>query len=386
MKYPLVENPFDAEDLEALNRIIRSGQFTMGPKVSAFEQSFAKKHGSKYAVMVNSGSSANLIGLNALFYKSQSPLKTGDEVLAPALGWATTWAPLRQLGLKVKIVDIDLETLNVDVKAYENAVTDQTKAIITVSILGNPLDFSPLKNLCREKGLLLFEDNCESMGATSQNRPCGTFGDVGTFSFFYSHHMSTMEGGMILTTDPEIHEICLKLRAHGWTRGLPENEKEELGREIYTFSLPGYNVRPLEFSGALGLSQLEKLDQKIKGRRENARLFQDMMSSFRSIQIQKEKYGESSWYAFTMILNEGSIKDRNALIRHLRDYEIESRMITGGCFTRHPMARYFEYTESTPLNNALKAHDQGLFVANFSTPMKSKLDLLYKALKAFGAN
>ena len=169
--YPLVPNKFDKADIEAAMSSLKTDQWTMGPSVRAFEAEFANAVGKKYAVMVNSGSSANLVAYTAFFFRKNNPLKKGDEVLVPALAWATTWAPLWQLGLKARVIDINPETLNVDADAFRKAITPQTKMVVGVSILGNPADLPGTQALCKEKGLIFMEDNCESIGATvGENR------------------------------------------------------------------------------------------------------------------------------------------------------------------------------------------------------------------------
>ena len=382
MIYPLVMNPFDDADIKTLIETIKSGQFTMGPQVKEFESQFAKKCGSRFAVMVNSGSSANLIATFAMLYKKLNPLTQNCEVLVPAIGWSTTWAPLQQAGFRVKIVDVNPETLNVDVDSYRRAMTENTRMIVTVSILGNPLDFTALKKLCAEKNVILFEDNCESIGATVNEKFCGSFGDVGTFSFFYSHHISTIEGGMVVTDDEETYHILLSLRAHGWTRELPQAENEL--RQNYNFVLPGFNVRPIEMSGALGLSQLKKLDKIVEKRRSNALLFSTMMKKHETrFAIQLEKFGRSSWYAFPIILKQGGESRRNRLLQHLQQHGIEARMVTGGCLTLHPMRKFFNIVSAEPPLQAERIHNAGLFVANHAADMTTMLGALDKALGEF---
>ena len=218
MNYELAYSTFDDKEREAMYKVIQSDMFTMGKNVKAFEEEFAKFFGKKYAAMVNSGSSANLVGVAALFYKKENPLKAGDEVIVPCISWATTYHPLQQYGLKLKFVDIDLETLNYDIDELKKAVTSETKMIVTVSILGNPNYFDEIEKICEENNIYLFDDNCEAMGAKYNGKFTGTSGIINTYSTFFSHHISTMEGGLILTDDYEIYCLCKSLRNHGWTR------------------------------------------------------------------------------------------------------------------------------------------------------------------------
>jgi CDP-6-deoxy-D-xylo-4-hexulose-3-dehydrase len=384
MFYDLAKSSWGPEEIEAIEETVKSGMFTMGEKVRAFEEKFARKFGAKYAVMVNSGSSANLIGVAALCFKKQNPLKRGDEVIVPAISWATTYHPLQQYGLHLKFVDVDLNTLNMDVSRLEEAITPRTKAIVAVSILGNPCALDVMRSLCDKHGLYLFEDNCESMGATLDNKSCGTFGDLGTFSFFFSHHISTMEGGIILTDDPEIFYLARSLRAHGWTRDVPSDsgiydKKSDDFFEAYRFILPGYNVRPLELSGAIGIRQLDKLDDMVRTRRKNAALFQSLFKGDERFILQKEN-GKSSWFAFTIILNPDLKIDRRRVMQALKDKDIGYRIITGGNFLRHDAIRYFDYECFGEMKNADTAHDWGFFVGNHPLDLSRQIEEFHKVL------
>ena len=221
MPYELSSTSWGQEELDAMQRVLRSGRFTMGEQVRLFEDAFAARFGMKHAVMVNSGSSANLVGVAALFYRSTRPLQRGDEVIVPAISWATTFHPLQQYGLKLRFVDVELDTLNMDVSNLEAALTPRTRMVVAVSILGNPAPLDRIRAFCDAHDLIMFEDNCESLGATLNGRLCGTFGDINTFSTFYSHHISTMEGGLLVTNDVEIDHLARAIRNHGWARDVP---------------------------------------------------------------------------------------------------------------------------------------------------------------------
>ena len=213
INYPLATDTWDDEEYKAINRVIESNRFTIGPEVEMFEKEFARYFGSKHAVMVNSGSSANLIAISALILSDKYDLNKGDEVIVPAVSWATTYTVLHQCGLKLRFVDIDLDTFNLDLNELKNAITGNTKAIFAVNLLGNPNDFDKLVSICNDNDLILIEDNCESMGAKYNGKYAGTFGVCGTFSTFYSHHMATMEGGMVLTDDDELNDIMKSIRS-----------------------------------------------------------------------------------------------------------------------------------------------------------------------------
>ena len=198
-KLSLAYSTWDEKELSAMNNVISSGTFTMGNNVREFEANFSKFIGTNYSVMVNSGSSANLLMVAALF--AQKKLKKGDEIIVPAVSWSTTFLPLQQYGLKVKFIDIDLETLNLDLKQLKKAISAKTKAIFLVNLLGNPIDINELNEIVNREKICIIEDNCESLGAKIESRRAGTFGIMSSHSFFFSHHISTMEGGMISTDD-----------------------------------------------------------------------------------------------------------------------------------------------------------------------------------------
>lgn len=378
MAYELSSNTWGEEELDAMQRVIRSGMFTMSRAVAEFERNFAEKMGVKFALMVNSGSSANLIGVGALFFKKEAPLKPGDEIIVPAVSWSTTYFPLMQYGLKLRFVDVQLDTLNIDVSQLQKALTPKTRAVMAVSILGNPCELDVLRSFCDQHKLYLFEDNCESMGASLHGKQCGTFGDIGTFSTFFSHHISTMEGGICVTENEELYHIMLSLRAHGWTRHLPEGstlfeKKSDDFYEAYRFILPGYNVRPLELSGAVGVEQLKKLDRFVAARRENAELWVSLFQDDERFIIQKE-HGYSSWYSFTVVLNPAFHFDRKKIMRTLTDHGIEYRIITGGNFLRHDVIKYCDHEVVGSTQNANIVHDFGFFIGNHPRDVRREIE------------
>ena len=387
MAYELSSTSWGPEERDAINRVVASGRFTMGEQVRRFEEAFAKTFGMKHAVMVNSGSSANLVGVAALCYRSHRPLQRGDEVIVPAISWATTFHPLQQYGLKLRFVDVELDTLNMDSSKLEAALTPRTRMVVAVSILGNPAPLDKIRAFCDAHDLILFEDNCESLGATLNGKWCGTFGDLNTFSTFYSHHISTMEGGLLVTNDTELDHLARAIRNHGWARDVPsDSPAKAAGRphddpffEAYRFVVPGYNVRPLEFAGAVGLEQLKKLGRMLAIRRANAAHFQTLFKSDKRFIIQREN-GCSSWFSFTMILKPELGIDRSRLMDALRKAGIEFRMITGGCFPKHQAIKFFDYEIVGGIRNATLAHDHGFFVGNHPHDLTRELDELRAVL------
>ncbi|HED7359343.1 TPA: DegT/DnrJ/EryC1/StrS family aminotransferase [Campylobacter coli] len=383
-KYMLASSTWDEKELQAIQDVIKSDMFTMGKKVTEFEKDFAKFVGSKYAVMTSSGSTANLIATAALFYTKNPKLKRGDEVIVPAVSWSTTYYPLYQYGLKLKFVDIDLETLNYDLDALSSAISDKTKMIMVVNLLGNPNDFDAINDLIGGKDIILLEDNCESMGAEYKGSQAGTFGIMGTFSTFFSHHMATMEGGFVVTDDEELYHILLCLRAHGWTRNLPKenkvaNKSDDWFSESFRFVLPGYNVRPVEMSGAIGIEQLKKLPIFLKYRRENAKLFCECFKNHPDFIIQKE-IGSSSWFGFSLIIKPDSILKRDNIIKKLEANNIEYRPIVTGDFTQNEVMKYFNYEIFGELKNAKILHENGFFVGNHQVDIAEHIYRLKQVL------
>jgi len=386
--YSLASSTWDEKEFAAIQQVVDSNMFTMGPHVAEYEQDFAKLFGAKYAVMASSGSTANLLMIAALFFTKNPLLKRGDEVIVPAVSWSTTYFPLQQYGLKVKFVDIDRDTLNIDLKKLEAAITDNTKAILLVNLLGNPNDFASIQAMVAGKNITVLEDNCESMGATFQDKQAGTFGLMGTYSSFFSHHIATMEGGCVVTDNEELYHVLLCIRAHGWTRNLPKfnhvsgEKSDDLFEESFKFILPGYNVRPLEMSGAIGKEQLKKLPDFVRVRRENADYFQSLFVDHPHLQIQKET-GNSSWFGFSMVVRESAPFDRKKLVAALRENDIECRPIVTGNFLKNEnVLQFFDYEVAGTVENAEYIDAYGLFVGNQQVDIQQQIDLLYKVISS----
>lgn len=383
-KFPLATATWGQEEQDAMQRVISSGMFTMGEHVKAFERDFSEYIGSTHCVMVNSGSSAILLMVAALFYTKNSKLKLkrGDEVIVPAVSWSTTYYPLYQYGLKIKFVDIDIETLNYDLDQLASAVTDKTRAIMAVNLLGNPNDFARINQIIGDRDIVLMEDNCESMGAKFDGKYAGTFGVMGGFSSFFSHHISTMEGGLIVTDDEELYQILLSLRAHGWTRNLPKinlvcgEKSDDPFEESFRFVLPGYNVRPLEMEGALGVEQVKRLPSLISARRENALIYKAGLVDHPYILIQKE-IGESSWFGFSLTIKPGSEITRASLVNKLNLLGFECRPIVAGNFAKNEVVKYFDAEVHGTLKNADHIDQNGLFVGNHHYSIKDGLEALF---------
>ena len=383
---PLASTTWNEDEINIIQDITASGTFTMGEKVAEYENNFADFFGSTYAVMTNSGSSANLIMVASLFLKKTDKLHRGDEIIVPALSWSTTYFPLQQYGLKLVFVDVDQSTLNFDLQKLKRAISTKTKAICAVNILGNPNDFALIKEMVNDLKIIILEDNCQSMGAQFKDQYTGTFGLMGTFSTFYSHHISTMEGGCVLTNDEELYHILLALRAHGWTRDLPRvnqitgAKNDDAFEESFKFVVPGYNVRPTEVSGAIGNIQLKKLPGFIRSRRENAAIFQEIFDGHPYIQIQKET-GLSSWYGFSLVIKESAGVNRQELITELTKNGVATRPIASGSFLKQEVIKYFDYRVDGEIEATDYIDKNGFYIGNHHFDIKPQLTEISKILQ-----
>lgn len=384
MKYRLSDDTWDSNEFEAIKRVLDSGRFSMGERVAEFEKAFSEKFGVKYALMVSSGSAANLLAVAGLVYSGK--IRRNDEVIVPAVSWSTTYFPLLQLGLKLRFVDINRDTLNIDTDKLKAAITESTKLICLVNLLGNPNDFDAVNDICNNKDIIIMEDNCESLGAEYHGKKVGTFGLVGTYSTFYSHHLCTMEGGVVVTDDEELYHYMLCIRAHGWTRNLPKDSKiysksDNAFYESFNFIVPGFNLRPLEIEGAAGTEQLKKMDGIIAQRRANAEYFREKIKDVTDVRFQKE-VESSSWFGFAIILEGKNIGRRDEIVRELAESEIEVRPIVAGNFTRNKVIEYMDYTVSGELTSANDIHDNGFFIGNHSKNNSAEIDYFVDVLKS----
>lgn len=382
MRYPLACDTWDDREIEAIQQVIKSGRYTMGPHVKTFEKQFAEYFKCADAVMVNSGSTANLLMLATLALKYN--LK--GDIIVPAVSWSTTFFPLQQYGFKLNFVDIDKDTLNIDVNKIEQAITPDTCAIFAVNLLGNSCDYVSLDTLCKKHNLLLIEDNCESLGAMSNTGIyCGTQGKMGSFSFFFSHHLQTMEGGMIACQDTEDADFIRSLRAHGWIRDLPDDnsiykKSGDAFKDSFTFVTPGYSVRPLEMSGAIGSVQLSKWPEMLQQRNKNAVYFKQKFSDLPGVRTQQET-GQSSWFGFSMIF-EGILQGkRDQIVAKFSEAGVECRPIVAGNFMKNPVIKYLDYIDNSNYEVADYIHSSGLFIGNDVRDLTENIDLVYNLIK-----
>lgn len=380
---PLASSSWDKSEKDAILRVVESDMFTMGNETNKFEDAFSKWAGVEHSIMVNSGSSANLIAVAAIRYSGFGKQVEKPEVIVPSVSWITTYSPLFQLGYKVKLIDIDMETLNIDISRIEEAINKNTVGIFAVNLLGNPADWSNLKKIAVKNDLWLLEDNCESMGAKLGGQLTGSFGLMGTFSFFYSHHISTMEGGMITCNDSVIAQHLRSLRAHGWSRGIA-NGSEFLGftrgtpwEENFRFYLPGFNVRPTEIAAAIGSCQLSKFPEMLKTRRRNAQYLQTLLQDSDSPWKLQVENGNSSWFTFGFVNKspEASRDVRKRLISKLEQAGISTRPIVAGNILRHPVAQVMQLDNRDALPNSDRLHKFGFMIGNHAYSIERELDI-----------
>ena len=370
MSYSLCHDSWGKEEHDALKSVIKSNRFTMGEQVKAFERELAEFHRVKHAVMVNSGSSANLLMIGALVESGQ--LQAGDEVIVPAVSWSTTYFPIHQYGLKMVFVDVE-PFGNINTDLVRDAITEKTKAVFTVNLLGFPSDLVELQNICSDNGLILIEDNCESFGASINDTLCGTFGVMGSLSFFFSHHITTMEGGCILTDDDLLADYCRSLRAHGWVRDLQTDhlwcKTEGSFDDAFKFVTPGYCVRPGEMNAAVGRIQLQKWEAQKAQRQINAKHFIEVM---RDKDVGTPDWDDgSTWFGFPIL-----VKDRNKLIKRCKQHNIECRPMIAGNFVNQPVVRRLNHRVHGTLPNAERIDKQGLFFGNDGRDLYDDLSLL----------
>ena len=371
-KIPLAFPPYGAEEVcEALDSMMRL-KTTMGNKVRKFEREFAKYIGTKYSIMVNSGSSANLLALSILTnpYLRNKRIKTGDEVITPAVTWPTTVYPILNVGAIPKFVDVNLDDFSINVDEIENAITKKTKAVMLVHLLGNPCDMRKIKKIVKQHNLWLIEDACEAHGAKYYQKYVGSFGDLSTFSFFASHHITTMEGGMVLTSNKTLYELGKSLRTFGWVRDL--SSRKTLGKKYqkidprFLFVNIGYNFRPTELQGAFGIHQIKKLENLVKIRIKNATFWNKKLSPYEEFLILpklKKRYRKSFlFYPLTVIKNNYFSKQE--LVNHLEKVGIETRPVMAGNILEQPVSKIIKFRKNSKLKNAQYIMRHSFLVGN----------------------
>jgi CDP-6-deoxy-D-xylo-4-hexulose-3-dehydrase len=332
----------------------------MGDLCREFEEKFSEYLGGRHCVFVNSGSSANLLALFALTHPDTANLiEPGSEVIVPAVCWATTVWPIVQAGAIPVFVDVDPDTLQMDVHKLREAINTRTAAVMPVHVMGGMPNMNALLDICGAHNLTLIEDTCEALGSRFDGHLAGTAGEISTFSFYFSHHMTTIEGGMFTTSDPKIADIARSLRSHGWIRGTQLIGDIDIDPR-YTFVMPGFNLRPTDINAALGLQQLDRLDTINDSRNWAANQIMKRVGKVPFHFMHLEGYVDPAWFGLPMICESGIVRDR--MIAHLEHVGIETRPIIAGNFVRQPAMKWVEHHAPRALPGADIVHDRGLYI------------------------
>ena len=371
--YPLLHDGFTKKDIEEGIKVLKSRQITISKITDNFEKRFAKKMGTKYAVMVNSGSSANLLAA----FASCNPLrknifKRGEEFLIPAICWSTSLWPFYQAGLKPVFVDADVNTLNINIKDLKKKITKKTKVIVIVHVLGNSSDMTQIRTICKKKKIILVEDTCESLGSKYKDKFLGTFGDFGTYSFYYSHQITSGEGGMIVCNNDNDYDILLSLRSHGWARKLLKQKKYEKKYKNldnrFIFLNSGFNLRPTEIQAAIANNQFKRLDNLKKIKKKNhLKIVKSFLKNKKWKNqftfILENKNVSANWFGLSILINKHLVYKKEKFINYLTKIGIENRPIISGNFINQPSFNLFKFkANKKTLLGSQEIENRGFFI------------------------
>ncbi len=382
MNWPLQENFLDKKSINSLcNFIKKNKRLTQFKKVKEFENKFSKWNGSKYSVLVNSGSSANLIIIESC--KEIHKWKNNDEIIVPSVTWPTTVTPVIQAGLKPIFVDVNLKDFSFDYSKLKKVITKKTRAIFVAHLVGFPADIQKIKKIIGKRKIILLEDCCESQGAKIKGKKVGNFGIGGSFSFYWGHHMSTIEGGMITTNDRKFYSTCLLKRSHGLARELPEKEQKYYKKKYskndfkFLFLSSGYNLRSTEINAFLGIMMLKKINQWIKIRNQNFKYFINILNKFKGEFLTSYDKDMSSFVLPFLMTNK---KKKIQLENYLNKNGIETRPFIAGNLLRQPFLKRFK---KTTFNNSDFIEFNAFYIGNNQFINKTRMNRLFKLLKNF---
>jgi CDP-4-dehydro-6-deoxyglucose reductase, E1 len=385
MFWNLQENVLSQEDLDILVCFIQeTSRFTQFKKVREFEEQYAQWQGCKYCVFVNSGSSANLLLVNAL--KEIHGWRDGDEVIVPAVTWSTNISPILHNGLKPVFVDVNLHDFSFDYEYIEECISKRTRAIFITHLIGFPSNISQIKETIGKRNILIMEDCCESQGATINGIKVGNFGIGSTFSFYWGHHMTSVEGGMICTNNEELYKMLVLKRSHGLARELPERYHADLRKRYkdidfqFLFLTDGFNVRNTELHAVLGLMQLKKLDLFIKIRNRNYARFAGICKQYKDALIIPESDGMSS---FVLPFLFKDIHQKQNFQKAIADAGIESRPLVAGNILRQPFLK--KYYNPEKFANADFLHTNAFYIGNNQFVDDKRLNVLEELMAGFFA-
>jgi len=389
-RIPLSVPSYDWEEAcEALDSIL-STYVTMGKKVKEFEARFADYIGVKHAIMVHSGSSANLLALSILSNPLiKNRIEPGDEIITPAVTWVTTVYPIINCGAVPVLVDVDLDTFNLNTEEVEKAITSKTRAIMLVHLLGNPCHVQRIMEIARKHNLLVIEDTCEAHGAELNGQKAGSFGDLATFSFFFSHHITTIEGGMVVTDNEEYAELARALRVFGWVRDLKDKDRiAERHKDIdqrFLFINTGYNLRPTEIQGAFGIHQIKKLERFIEIRRDNANFWAEKLKQYSDyLWLHHERAGTRHvWLGYPLMVSPDAPFTRKELSDFLEGRGVETRPIMAGNIDEQPVMRLLNYRKVGDLTNSRLISHHGFFFGSHQGIGKQEREAIVEYIGEF---
>ena len=372
--YPLYNNAFSNEDIIRGTEVLLSQKITMSDITKEFENRFSKFVGSKYALMVNSGSSANLLASFALINpKKRNRLKRGDKFLIPAICWSTSLWPLIQCGLIPKFIDVDKNNFCLNDDLINEKVLKQIKAIVTIHVLGNASNIKKISNIAKKEKIFLIEDTCEALGSKYDSKFLGTYGDFGTYSFYYSHQITSGEGGMIVCNSKSDYEIIYSLRSHGWDRGLNKlNKKKE-----FNFVNSGFNLRPMDLTAAIGLSQFKRLNTMMRIRSENRNKIINKIKNSNKWNNQfnffyPNENVKPSWFGLPIIVNNSTKEKKHKFLKYLNSKGVETRPILSGNFLNQPSAKLYKLRNNNfKFKNSQYIEDAGFFIGLPTNPISN---------------
>jgi len=373
INYPLTDTVLDKKDVNSGVKTLKSGWITMGKETENFEKEFSMKISNRNSLMVNSGSSANLLIFQCLINPKIKKLKKNDEVLIPAICWSTSLWPIIQSGLKVKFVDIDINTLNINLTDLKKKITSKTKALMLVHAMGNCANMSAITKICKKKKIILIEDTCEALGSKFKNKYLGTFGDFSSYSFYYSHHITSGEGGMVTTKSKKYFDVIKTLRSHGWHRAISNKKSVS-----WNFINSGFNLRPTDITAAIGRSQLRKLDNIISNRKYNYKKLRNELTKNKFYSkkfeiIEPFKNSSIVWFGLPIILKSINSKYKHLVTKRLNKLGIETRPLISGNFARQPAVKLYNLDSGKDLKNANYVDKNSFFIGLHNKKINNKL-------------
>ena len=398
---PVSGKVYGASDMQSLVDSALDFWLTTGRFNAAFEEKLSARLGVRHALTTNSGSSANLLALSSLtsHYLRGDALKPGDEVITVATGFPTTVNPSLQYGLVPVFVDVDIPTYNIKPELIEAAISSKTRAIMIAHTLGNPFDLGEVMRVAQKHNLWVVEDCCDALGATYNGQGVGTFGHIGTLSFYPAHHITMGEGGAVFTDKPRLKRVIESMRDWGrdcWCQpGMDNTCGKRFCRKLgdmpfgydhkYTYSHCGYNLKITDMQAAVGLAQLDRLDGFIAARQRNFDLLTEMLKPLEDVLILPEPTPNSqpSWFGYPMTLREGSPVTRDALVQHLDANRIGTRLLFGGNLTRQPYMRDREFRVVGELTNADIVTDQTFWIGLYPGLDQDHLQYATETIKRF---